>query len=254
MATYATRAVVLRLHKLGESDRIVTMLASDGRQIRAVAKGSRKGTSRLAGRLQPYAVVDLLMATGRSLDVVSEAETRDAHERLRTDLDRSAAAGSVTELAERLSTDGTPEARVYDLTVATLTAVETAPDTAVTLLVAAYYAKSLAMHGWRPQLLTCAACSAEVGEGYLSASEGGVLCSSCAGRDPAAVRLSAEAHALLRVLIGATLADLARADVDPALTRDTLVLLREFATWHLGARLRAVDFLLGVPPPSPSGP
>jgi DNA repair protein RecO (recombination protein O) len=248
MATYPARAVVLRLHKLGESDRIVTLLASDGRQIRAVAKGSRKGTSRLAGRLQPYAVVDLLLATGRSLDVVSEAETRDPHETLRTDLDRSAAAGSVTELAERLSTDGDLEPRIFELTVATLDALETAPGSTVTLLVAAYYAKALAMHGWRPQLLTCTTCSAEVGDGYLSAAEGGVLCTSCSDRDPRAVRLSGDAHALLRVLLGATLADLSTADVDPRLVRDTLVLLREFAVWHLGARLRAIDFLLGVPP------
>jgi DNA repair protein RecO (recombination protein O) len=248
VATYQARAVVLRLHKLGEADRIVTMLASDGRQVRAVARGSRKGTSRLAGRLQPYAVSDLLIATGRSLDVVAEAETVDSHEPLRADLDRSAAAGSVTELAERLSTDGDAEPRIFDLTVATLDTLEIAPSGSAALLVAAYYAKALAMHGWRPQILTCTTCSAKVGDGYLSAAQGGVLCSACAQRDPGAVRLDADAHALLRVLLGATLADLAQADVDPRLVRQTLVLLREFAAWHLGVRLRAVDFLLGVPP------
>ena len=107
VATYRARAVVLRLHKLGESDRIVTMLAADGRQIRAVAKGSRKGTSRLAGRLQPYVVADLLLAIGPLPGRRLRGRDRvDAHEALRTDLDRSAAAGAVAELAERLSTEG----------------------------------------------------------------------------------------------------------------------------------------------------
>jgi DNA repair protein RecO (recombination protein O) len=245
--TYRVRGVVLRTQKLGESDRIVTIFAADGRQIRAVAKGSRKGTSRLSGRLQPYAVADLLLATGRSLDIVSEAETVSAHEPLRADLDRSAGASAIAELAEQLSTEGDPEPRVYELTAATLDALDPAEPPAVPLLVAAYYAKALAMHGWRPQLLVCTGCGREVRSGHLSAAEGGVLCATCAQADPAAPRMDEATHVLLHRLLKARLAELQTLDADADTLRRTLLLLRQFAAWHLGARLRAMDFLLDLP-------
>ena len=251
MPAYSATGVVLRTYPLGEADRIVVVLTSEGRQIRAVAKGSRKGTSRLSGRMRPYVVAELLLATGRSLDVVSEAEVLEAHEALSEDLDRGAAAGALSELAERMSSEGDLEPRIFELTVATLDAVVATPPEQSLLLVAAYYAKALAMHGWKPQLGTCVACGVptEAG-GYLSAAEGGVLCASCGGRDAVAPSLSAPMQALLAELITATLADLAARPHDAALVRDALLLLREFATFHMGARLRAIDFLLALADPA----
>ena len=251
MPAYSATGVVLRTYPLGESDRIVVVLGSDGRQTRAVAKGSRKGTSRLSGRMRPYVVAELLLATGRSLDIVSEAEVIDAPDSLSEDLDRGAAAGAISELAERLSTDGDLEPRIYELTVASLDAVVLAPPEASRTLAAAYYAKALAMHGWRPQLGTCVACGTSTGAGgYLSAGEGGMLCSSCGGRDPLAPAITAQSRALLTELIGSTLADITATPHDPALVRGALLLLRDFAVFHMGSRLRAVDFLLGLADPA----
>ncbi|MFQ9180415.1 MAG: DNA repair protein RecO [Eggerthella lenta] len=80
--TYDARAIVLRKTKLGESDLILALLAEDGSQIRAVAKGARKPASSFAARLELYSVVDLLVARGRSLDIVKEARLVESNERL----------------------------------------------------------------------------------------------------------------------------------------------------------------------------
>ena len=76
MPSYRAHALVLRKTKLGETDAIVTLLAEDGRELRAVAKGLRKPGSKLGGVLEPFTEVSLLLHTGRSLDVVSEAAGR----------------------------------------------------------------------------------------------------------------------------------------------------------------------------------
>ena len=89
MPLYHDRGVVLRTYKLGEADRIVSILTRGRGKVRAVAKGVRKTKSRFGGRLEPVSHVDLLMYEGRGeLDIVSQAETVDAFRPLRDDLDR----------------------------------------------------------------------------------------------------------------------------------------------------------------------
>ena len=63
MPTYRDEAIVLRTQKLGEADRIITLLTRTHGRVRAVAKGLRKPGSRFGGRLEPFSVVDLLMHT-----------------------------------------------------------------------------------------------------------------------------------------------------------------------------------------------
>ena len=77
--TYSLQALVLRKTKLGETDLIVTLLAQDGRQVRAVAKGARKPNSSFASRLEIFSEVDLLLVCGKSLDIVKEAKLLNAH-------------------------------------------------------------------------------------------------------------------------------------------------------------------------------
>ena len=70
--TKTITALVLRRTKLGETDVIVTLLAEDGSQVKAVAKGARKPTSSFASRLELYSVAKILLAEGKNLDIVKE--------------------------------------------------------------------------------------------------------------------------------------------------------------------------------------
>ena len=78
MALYRDTGVVLRVQKLGEADRIITLLTQRHGKVRAVAKGVRRTTSRWGARLEPFNHVDVQCYTGRSLDVVTQAQTVDA--------------------------------------------------------------------------------------------------------------------------------------------------------------------------------
>ena len=78
MALYRDTGVVLRVQKLGEADRIITLLTRRRGKIRAVAKGVRRTRSRWGARLEPFNHVDVQCYTGRSLDIVTQAETVDA--------------------------------------------------------------------------------------------------------------------------------------------------------------------------------
>src|SRR5260370_18800626 len=105
MPVYKTEAIVLRQQALGESDRIVTLFTRENGKVRAVAKGVRKPTSRLGGRIEPFTHARLMRAGGRTLDVIAQADIVRAFGEVRKDLTRAVHAAYIMELVDR----GLPE-------------------------------------------------------------------------------------------------------------------------------------------------
>ena len=223
------------------------MLAADGHQVRAVAKGLRKPGGRFGARLEPFAVVDLLLHTGRSLDVVTEAQTVSTHSGLREDIDRSAAASVVVDVLDKISVEGQPEPQLFAMSATTLDVMEEAPIESLGALVLAFLVKAMAMHGYRPQLESCACCAQEVGESReFSVSGGGSLCPQCGALDASTVHFSAEGRAWLERLMQSRMADIPSLDMPPAAERDCFDLVRAFVAYHVPARLRALDYYAGM--------
>ena len=129
--TYRDEAVVLRTHKLGEADRIITMLSRQRGKIRAVAKGVRRTTSKFGARLEPFSHIDLQFAVGRTLDVITQVESLDAFgEPLTGDYPAYTAGQVMLETADRLVVEeAEPALQQYLLLVGALRALTQAPPT-----------------------------------------------------------------------------------------------------------------------------
>ena len=125
MGLYRDEAIVLRTQKLGEADRIVTLLTRGSGRVRAVAKGVRRTSSRFGSRLEPFTHVDLQLAEGRSLDVVTQAETLAPFaSRMGADYERYTAGTVMLETAERLVIeDKEPALQQFLLLVGALRAI-----------------------------------------------------------------------------------------------------------------------------------
>ena len=244
--TYRTRAIVLDRTRLAEQDLILTLLAADGSQLRAVAKGARKPGGRLAARAELFCESDFLLAAGRSLDVVSEAQTVEPHAGLRGDYERVAAASAVAEVARLTCYEDAPDRFLHPICSRALAACEEASDRAhLDLVVAAYVWKVLAHGGWRPELETCCACG-DADVTYFSAAAGGVLCESCAREVAGAQEVSAAQLSWLRALLTSTFDDLLAAPIDVATSLFLLGAAQLWAATHLDARLRAMEFCLSA--------
>jgi len=102
MAYYKTEAILLRRHSLGEADRILTLLSPDLGKIRAVAKGVRRGRSKLAGHLEPFVVSDVRMAKGRNLDVITSAQGKQYFNPADGDLGKLALAHLLLEICDKI--------------------------------------------------------------------------------------------------------------------------------------------------------
>src|SRR5690606_16896214 len=147
--------VVLRTHKLGEADRIVTLLSRRHGKIRAVAKGVRRTSSRFGARLEPFMVADVQLYRGRSLDIVQQAESLGAYGAdIATDYERYTAASAMVETADRLS-EAEAGPQQYLLLVGGLRAL-TLREHAPRSILDSYLLRIMALAGWAPALAECA--------------------------------------------------------------------------------------------------
>lgn len=244
--SYRTRAIVLDRTPLAEQDLILTLLAADGSERRAVAKGGRKPGGRLAARSELFGEVDFLLAHGRTLDIVSEANVVDAHPKLRGDLERVSAASAVCETARLTCFADAEDAFLYPVCARALKACEQATgQEALDLCVAAYIFKVLAHGGWRPELQGCVLC----GDGdvsHFSVAAGGALCASCAKDVEGAVEVSRSELDWIRALIGSTFDQLLSGRIDLATSSTLVSFAHLWAATHLDARLKATEFYLSI--------
>ncbi|MDN4611505.1 MULTISPECIES: DNA repair protein RecO [Arthrobacter] len=227
--TYRTEGVVLRTYKLGEADRIIVLLTREHGQVRAVAKGVRRTSSKFGSRLEPFMSVDLLLAHGRNLDVVTQAQTKGAYGHgIASDYGRYTAATAIAETAERLTDIGEGGGAQYALVAGAFSALSRNLHPSE-LILDSYLLRALATAGWAPSFTDCARCGAPGPHSAFSAPLGGAVCPSC--RPPGAASPSAATMELLGALLTG---DWAIADAsDNGARREAAGLVAAFLQWHL---------------------
>lgn len=236
MPLYRDEAIVLRTHKLGEADRIVTLLTRQHGKVRAVAKGVRRTASRFGSRLEPFMVADLQLYEGRSLDVVTQAETLGAYGALIADDYASyTAANAMVETADRL-TDAESSLQQYLLLVGALRSLSRREHGA-TLTLDSYLLRALSLAGWAPSFLDCSRCGAPGPHDALVVQLGGVVCADCAPQG--APRLDAATIGLLGALLTG---DWETADAADETTRSKANgVVAAYTQWHLERGLRSLQ-------------
>ena len=103
--SFRAEAVVLKHSEFGEADRLLSLYTRQQGKLRAIAKGARKIRSRKAGHLEPFTRVSLLLARGRDMYIVTQAEAVDAYLPLREDLVSLGYASYVVELLDKFTYD-----------------------------------------------------------------------------------------------------------------------------------------------------
>ncbi|HWQ14750.1 MAG TPA: DNA repair protein RecO [Roseiflexaceae bacterium] len=239
---YRTEAVIIRRSDFGEADRVLTLITPQGKR-RVVAKGVRKTTSRLAGHIELFTHATLLLAVGRSLDIVTQSAILEGFDGLRGDLERIGAAYYVAELIDRLTEDEDENRRAFELLVGTLRALDAtrSPD----LALRHYELHLLEALGYRPQLHSCAACQELLTEDarHFNPAAGGALCPRCAPADRGAQRMSLPAFKLLRFLQAQPLEAVERLSISLETRREAEQLLRAYIRRILERDLKSLAFL-----------
>lgn len=238
MGLYRDEAIVLRTQKLGEADRIITLLTRESGRVRAVAKGVRRTTSRFGSRLEPFTHVDLQLAEGRSLDVVTQAVTLDPFAgRMGSDYERYTAGTVMLETSERLVVeDKEPALQQFLLLVGALRAVcDTGRSPSAVL--DSFLLRSLAVAGWAPSFDGCARCGLEGRHRSFSPAAGGMLCSTC--RVPGSMNPAPETVVLLGALLAGDWPQVEASE--PRTRREATGMVAAYLQWHLERGLKSLE-------------
>jgi DNA repair protein RecO (recombination protein O) len=229
---YRDTGVVLRTYKLAEADRIVVFITEQHGKVRAVAKGVRKTMSKFGARLEPMSHVRLLLAEGRDLDIVSQAESVETLAPLRADLDHLTHGMAMVEAVDQMAMEREPAPHLYRMLVGGL---RTIAERSGPLVVPSFYWKLLAADGIRPELDVCVSCNGDGPFVSFDMHHGGVLCRAC--RSGAA--LSPTALDVMRMILGGRLND-ALALPTSAATHEVAGHATRALEHHIERRLRTV--------------
>jgi len=272
MQGYRDDGVVLRTQKLGEADRIITLLTRQNGRVRAVAKGVRRTKSRFGGRLEPFTHVDVLVHPGRSLDTIMQAEViRSYGKPLATDYPRYTAGTAMLETAERFTpVEKEPAIRQFLLLIGGLRALGEAPEPEdldeedgfgepesepeadpgsgidaggpagfrePRLVLDAYLLRSLSLEGYTPALRECARCgTADTPLVAFAVAAGGMVCQNC--RPPGSASPASQTIELMLALL--------RGDWDIATASERRHrvecsgLVAAYLQWHLEHSIRSL--------------
>lgn len=240
---YRVSAIVLKRRAMGEADRLLTVLTRDQGKLSLLAKGVRKSASRKAGHVEPFTHVELLVARGRNMDLVTQAETIAAHRHVREDLWLSGWAYYLVELADAFTQDDDPNPLAFDLLLETLGRLDAGQE--APLAVRYYELHLLALAGYQPQLFRCVHCDAllQPETNYLSLERGGALCPKHGVNHTGTVPLSLPVLKVLRYLQTREWGQVAQLRLSPEVAREVEKLLSHYIVYHLEHALRSPEFL-----------
>jgi DNA repair protein RecO (recombination protein O) len=240
---YRTEAIVLKHNDFGEADRLLTVYTPYLGKLRLLAKGVRKLTSRKAGHLESFTRTQLLVARGRNLDIVTQAQMVESYPAMRQDLVRVTHAYYVGELIDSFSEEQAENEPLYRLLCDALRWVCESQNLALAMRF--FELQLLSLVGYRPELFRCVGCDApiEPTSNYFSADEGGAVCPRCSETQRTAKPIPLGALKVLRYMQTHSFAQCMVLDLHAA----TYVAMEETLNDYLGhlleRQLKSVEFL-----------
>lgn len=244
MPALRVSAIILRHYPFSEADQVLVLLTEQEGKCRALAKGVRRGSSRLAASVGLFSLSELQLhgREQQELWLVTQGQLLTAHPRLKSNLQALASAARWSELVDRLVPDRQPLPEIFMLLKQAFGLLESglAPQPAGLW----FESRLLDLLGYRPHLAACVRCQEREGSMTYVPNRGGAVCSLC---EPSGdLPLSAGARALLEKLRQLPADKMPRLDILPRLAEEAADALEAALLYQLGRGLRSDKFRRAV--------
>lgn len=183
MQNFTTNAINLRSYNLSESDKIIVMYSKEKGLIKGVAKGGKKTSSKLGGRMDMLVANKLMLYKGKNLDTICQAEALDTFMNLRRDMDKIFHSMYCAEIINNFGIENDPNSEeIYNIFYSFLQTISKAKTKEEILLsVLRFQLKIMNICGYSLEMEQCVKCGcpANKEELYFSIEQGGILCQDC---------------------------------------------------------------------------
>jgi DNA repair protein RecO (recombination protein O) len=240
---YRAEAIILKRMNLGEADRILTLYTHKYGKIRAIAKGVRRPTSRKRGHVELFMRSRLLLAQGRSLDIITQAEVIDAYMPLRRDLWRTTYACYAAELLDHFTPEEESSPALFNLLQDVLKWI--GGETDLDRLMRYYELRLLDLVGFRPQLFDCVRCHTEIKpeRNYFSYNQGGIVCPQCAQAQSKLRPLALQPLKVLRFFQTHHYDACRSIRISTSTHYEAEDVMHHYIAYHLERQLKSTDFM-----------
>ena len=241
--------IILARKPLREADLLLTVYTRERGKIKVLARGVRKGTAKLAGRLQQLYNVELYLAGTGLWPTVTSATVIDKYSKVRTLLPVLSLAFYAAELIIKLTPEGEDNPRVYELLDRYLIELGKnsrkikfdGQDKSWPPILEKFRLDLLRIIGHGVTVRFCAHCGVKITPGAdvgFSCFAGGVVHNDC-GRYPDTKSLSSIASGQLAILDQQALEDV----VDLVIGEEGHKSLSDFVTFLLEREVQSEKFL-----------
>ncbi|MCX6355656.1 MAG: DNA repair protein RecO [Candidatus Aureabacteria bacterium] len=231
---HTVQGFILRRREITESSLVLTVFTDRSGKLSFLAKGARRKKSPFLGRVELFSLCHFTYYESRrkGLNVLSECEIISPFAGLRENFSHFLSACSLARLVD-MGTGSAHQVRgVFDILKEVLVSLPTFPDP--DLLKRYFELHLLSLLGYSIRWNSCVRCGRDgLRLRAFSASAGGMVCASCAGRHRDTIAVSPGARAILNSLESSTVSLISRIDVDPAQAIEVEAILQRALAFYL---------------------
>lgn len=243
MPLYTVNAIILRRINFSETDRIATLYTRERGKISGIAKGARKPISRLSGATEVLTYAKYQLASGKNLDIITQAEVKESFPRIHGDLNRIAYATYMAELLDKFVEEHEANPDLFDLLLSALYLLERPNDPEkITRMFELQFMRAV---GYEPVLDKCLRCDAPLSPDdlFFSPSMGGTVCRECGPLPEDTIQISRETADTMQALMTADAPEVERMEIPPAVMEQIARVMRWYIRYRAERELKSLDFL-----------
>ena len=174
-----TKALILRETEYKESSKILTVLTADKGKLTVIAKGVKRKNNKWASAIQLFAFSDMTLLESRDMWILTEAQSIELFDGLRSDLERLSLASYFSEVLEALSDEDMPNPELLSLGLNCLYALSET-NKSQKLIKACFELRAACIAGFTPDVFMCCVCGKQgVVNPRLDLEGGQVRCRDC---------------------------------------------------------------------------
>jgi DNA repair protein RecO (recombination protein O) len=237
---------VLRRKNIGETDRVVTLYTREKGKLSAVAKGARKHLSKLAGPSEMFTYGRYFLASGRDMDIITQADVQESFPGIRKDLNKIAHATYLAELTNALVEERDPNYDLFDTLLSALYLLESDADPGV---VARYFdLQVMSLMGYRPEIDSCVRCGRRPSTPTVafSPSAGGIVCRECGPIPDDVIQISRESVDAMRQLLTIEPRAVRELQFSDAIKTELTKAIRWYVRYRLDQDLKSTEFIQAI--------